>query len=107
LRLRGHLFPRWARFIGMPRAYGYGASMGAWILDYCAGWAGEWGLVVHSVASYRGPAFTGDITIMTGAIVDKRLDEEGRSIVQAEVKMANQLDVTLATAKVEIQLPKT
>ena len=34
---RGHLFPRWARFIGMPRGYGYGASMGAWITDYLAG----------------------------------------------------------------------
>jgi len=38
---RGHLFPRWARYIGMPRAYGYGASMGAWILDYLSGWAGS------------------------------------------------------------------
>ena len=103
---RGHLFPRWARFIGMPRAYGYGASMGAWILDYCAGWAGEWGMVVHSVASYRGPAFTGDITVMTADVVDKKVDDEGRPIVQVDVKMANQLGVTMATAKAEIQLPR-
>ena len=34
---RGHLYPRSARFIGMPRGYGYGASMGAWITDYLAG----------------------------------------------------------------------
>ena len=39
----GHLQPRWARHVGMPRGYGYGASMGAWILDYVAAWAGEWG----------------------------------------------------------------
>jgi hypothetical protein len=102
---RGHLFPRWARFIGMPRAYGYGASMGAWITDYLAGWAGEWGMVVHSNAAYRGPAFTGDITIQTGKIIDKRVDEEGRHIVQVDTKMANQLGTTLATAKAEIQLP--
>ena len=31
---RGHLFPHWARKIGMPRAYGYGASMGSWVTDY-------------------------------------------------------------------------
>ena len=103
---RGHLFPRWARFIGMPRAYGYGASMGAWILDYLAGWAGEWGQIVHSNAQYRGPAFTGDITIMTGEIIDKTLDKEGRRIVQVECKMANQLGMTMATAKAEIELPK-
>lgn len=103
---RGHLFSRWARFIGMPRAYGYGASMGAWILDYLAGWAGEWGHVVHCNSQYRGPAFTGDITIMTGEIVGKSVDEEGRNIVNVSCKMANQHGTTMATAKAEIELPK-
>jgi acyl dehydratase len=103
---RGHLFPRWARYIGMPRAYGYGASMGAWILDYLAGWAGEWGMVVHSNCSYRGPAFTGDITISNATVIDKLVDEQGRSIVQVDFKMTNQLGTTMATAKAEIELPK-
>ena len=42
---RGHLQPRWAQHVGMPRGYGYGASMGAWVIDYVAAWAGEWGTV--------------------------------------------------------------
>ena len=103
---RGHLFPRWARYIGMPRAYGYGASMGAWILDYLSGWAGEWGMVVHSNCAYRGPAFTGDITISNATVVDKSVDEKGRSIVQVDFKMTNQTGTTMATAKAEIELPK-
>lgn len=103
---RGHLFKRWAQYIGMPREYGYGASMGAWILDYLAGWAGEWGQIVHSNSQYRGPAFVGDITIMTGEIIDKSIDEEDRNIVQVNCKMANQLGTTMATAKAEIELPK-
>lgn len=103
---RGHLFPRWARYIGMPRAYGYGASMGAWILDYLSGWAGEWGMVVHSNCSYRGPAFTGDIAIMTAQVVDKLVDEQQRNLVQVDFKMTNQLGVVLSTAKAEIELPK-
>ena len=103
---RGHLFPRWARYIGMPRAYGYGASMGAWILDYLAGWAGEWGMVVHSNCAYRGPAFTGDVTIFNATVIDKSVDEKGRSIVQVDFKMANQLGTTMSTAKAEIELPK-
>ncbi len=101
---RGHLFPHWARTIGMPRGYGYGASMGSWITDYLSGWAGEWGRIVHSNASYRGPAFTGDVTIMTGEIIDKMIDEAGRNLVQVRVKMANQKGVTLATAVAEIAL---
>jgi hypothetical protein len=103
---RGHLFPRWARRIGMPRSYGYGASMGAWILDYFAGWAGEWGQVVHSNCSYRGPAFTGDATIMNGTVIDKKVDEQGRNIVQVDFKMTNQLGTTMATAKAEVELPR-
>ena len=103
---RGHLFPAWARKIGMPRAYGYGASMGAWITDYFAGWAGEWGMVVHSAANYRGPALSGDITVMTGTVLDKLIDDEGRHIIQVDCRMANQKGGIQATAKAEIELPK-
>jgi hypothetical protein len=102
---RGHLFGRWARFIGMPREYGYGASLGAYINDYFAGWAGEHGMVVHSVAAYRGPALVGDITVQNGTVVDKKIDDEGRYVVQVESKMTNQLGGILTTSKAEIQLP--
>ena len=102
---RGHLFKRWAQFVGMPRTYGYGASMGAWVLDYLAGWAGEWGQVVHCNSQYRGPAFTGDITIQTGEVIGKLVDGDGRNIVQISSKMANQIGTILATAKAEIELP--
>ena len=103
---RGHLYPRWARHIGMPRAYGYGASMGAWILDYLSGWAGEWGLIVHSNCAYRGPAFSGDITLSNATVKNKQVDEKGRHIVQVDFRMTNQLDTTMATAVAEIELPK-
>lgn len=103
---RGHLFPRWARFIGMPRGYGYGASMGAWITDYLAGWAGEWGMVRHSACNYRSPALTGDITIQTATVTDVFVDADGRHMVQIEVKMQNQTGAILATAKAEVELPK-
>jgi hypothetical protein len=103
---RGHLFPQWARTIGISRGYGYGASMGAWILDYVAGWAGEWSLIVHSNCSYRSPALSGDATIMKAAVIDKKVDDEGRHIVQVDVKLKNQLGATLALAKAEVQLPR-
>ncbi|SFO35247.1 MaoC family dehydratase N-terminal domain-containing protein [Sphingomonas sp. OK281] len=103
---RGHLFPRWARFIGMPRGYGYGASMGAWITDYLAGWAGEWGMVRHSACNYRSPALTGDITIQTATVTDVFIDADGRHMVQIEVKMQNQTGAILATAKAEVELPR-
>ncbi|HEY6532549.1 MAG TPA: MaoC family dehydratase N-terminal domain-containing protein [Acidimicrobiales bacterium] len=101
---RGHLQPRWARHVGMGRGYGYGASMGAWILDYVAAWAGEWGEIVHSVASYRNPAFTGDATFLNGEVVDTRV-EKRQKLAVVKVEMRNQDDASLATATVEVKLP--
>jgi acyl dehydratase len=61
--------------------------------------------VSHSVVNYRGPALVGDITITTGSVTDKLIDDQGRNLVQVESRMANQLDATVATAKAEILLP--
>jgi acyl dehydratase len=102
---RGHLQPRWARHVGMPRGYGYGASMGAWMLDYVAAWAGEWGLITHSNAQYRNPALTGDATFLTGEVVDARVERKRVHVAVVEVDMRNQDDAKLATATVEVELP--
>jgi acyl dehydratase len=102
---RGHLQPRWAQHIGMPRGYGYGASMGAWILDYVAAWAGEWGTLTHSSAQYRNPAFTGDATFLTGEVVDKRIERKRKHLVTVEVELRNQDDAVMAKATVEAELP--
>jgi acyl dehydratase len=102
---RGHLQPRWARHVGMPRGYGYGASMGAWILDYVAAWAGEWGTITHSSAQYRNPALTGDATFISGQVVDTRVERKRVHIAVVKVEMRNQDDATMATATVEVELP--
>jgi acyl dehydratase len=102
---RGHLQPRWARHVGMARGYGYGASMGAWILDYVAGWAGEWGFVTHSSAQYRNPAFTGDATFLSGEVVDTRVERRRRHLVTVAVDVRNQDDAVLATATADVELP--
>jgi acyl dehydratase len=102
---RGHLQPRWAQHIGMPRGYGYGASMGAWILDYVAAWAGEWGTLTHSSAQYRNPAFTGDATFLTGEVVDKRVERKRKHVVTVQVELRNQDDAVMAKATVDAELP--
>jgi len=101
---RGHVQPRWARVIGMPRGYGYGASMGAWITDYLTNWGGEWGFLVHVNSQYRNPAFTGDITYQDGQVIDKYVDPQGRAVVQIQHVMTNQSGTTLARGVGEIEL---
>lgn len=102
---RGHLQPRWAAHVGMPRGYGYGASMGAWILDYVSGWAGEWGMITHSSANFRNPAFTGDATFLAGEVTSTRVDRRGRHLVGVAVTMTTQTDAVMAKATVEVRLP--
>jgi hypothetical protein len=103
---RGHLFPKYARRIGMPRAYGYGGAMGAWVIDYMSGWAGEYGMVVHSTANFRGPALSGDITIQTAEVTAKSVDEQGRHLIHVNHLMQNQKGTKMALGTAEIALPK-
>jgi hypothetical protein len=102
---RGHVQPRWAQFIGMPRGYGYGATMGAWITDYLTNWAGEHGFLLHVNSQYRNPAFTGDVTYQDGEVVEQSIDEQGRAIVQVRHTMSNQLGTVMARGVGEILLP--
>lgn len=103
---RGHVQPRYAQLIGMPRGYGYGASMGAWILDYLGNWIGEWGEIVHSNAQYRNPAFTGDATYLNGSVTGKAVDPStGQNLVFVEYTMTNQKDAVMAKGTAEVALP--
>jgi len=97
-RLPVMLTPRWLRTPCQPIAITN-------VLDYLAGWAGEWGMVVHCNTSYRGPALSGDATFMTATIGNKMTDEDGRNLVQVDVKMKTQTGTTMATAKAEVELP--
>ncbi len=103
---RGHVQPRYARLIGMPRSYGYGATMGAWILDYLANWGGEHSFVTHTNMKYTGPAHTGDATFLNGEVTELSQDEEsGQPIASVKVKMTTQKDVLMATGTAQVLLP--
>ena len=103
---RGHVQQKYAQLIGLPRGYGYGASMGAWILDYIGNWAGEWADIVHSKMSYRSPAMTGDLTKLNGEV--KRIsydDPSGQPVAQIGIVMSNQNDAVLASGDALVRLP--
>ena len=103
---RGHVQQKYAQLIGMPRGYGYGASMGAWILDYLTNWAGEWGDVLHSKMSYRSPALTGDLTLLDGEVTSIDQDDlSGQPVATVHVTMTNQDAAVLAAGDARIRLP--
>jgi len=105
---RGHVDDEYADEIGMARAYGYGATMGAWITDYLAYWAGWGGLVRHVKSQFRGPAFEGDVTFFDAEVVAKTPESEwGVPLVAVQVHLTNQDGDTVVKATAEVELPLT
>jgi len=103
---RGHVQDRYAQLIGMPRSYGYGASMGAWILDYLANWAGEWSDIVHSRMQFRSPALVGDVTYLEGEVLEVEEEESsGQPLATVQVTMTNQDGSIMANGTAELRLP--
>ena len=103
---RGHVQPRFAQVIGMPRAYGYGATMCVWCVDYLANWAGDYGFVLHHNTQYRNPALTGNVTYMSGQVKDKWVDDQfGRHVVQMSYEMKTHEGTLMARGTAEIVLP--
>lgn len=103
---RGHIDADKASEVGMARAYGYGATMGAWCTDYLAYWAGMDGMVRHSKASFRLPAFEGDATYFDAEVVGKEPESAwGAPLVQVKVRLTNQDGGVLVDCTAEVELP--
>jgi hypothetical protein len=101
---RGHVQPRYAKLIGMPRGYGYGATMGAWILDYLTNWGGEWSFVTYSNMQYRAPALTGDMTYLDGEVLEVGDGPEGLT-AKIQVVMTTHDEVVMAKGTADVLLP--
>jgi acyl dehydratase len=90
----------------MARAYGYGATMGAWCTDFLANWAGHDGMVRHIKSDFRGPAFEGDVTYFDAEVVGKETDTTwGVPLVQIKLRLTNQDGNVLVSSTAEVELP--
>jgi hypothetical protein len=101
---RGHTDEQHARLIGMPRAYGYGASMGSYLLDYVANWAGELASLTDADLQYRFPVLVGDVTYLRGRVTAVRAGDGGGGEVDVEVRMSNQSGATMATGRLTVRM---
>ncbi|MEU5840353.1 MaoC family dehydratase N-terminal domain-containing protein [Rhodococcus sp. NPDC047139] len=103
---RGHIDAEKAGEVGMARAYGYGATMGAWCTDFLANWAGHDGMVRHIKSDFRGPAFEGDVTYFDAEVVGKETDTTwGVPLVQIKLRLTNQDGNVLVSSTAEVELP--
>jgi acyl dehydratase len=101
----GHTNEGRARLIGMPRAYGYGASMGSYVLDYVSNWAGELAAIGEADVQYRFPVLVGDVTYLRGRVTAVRPDSAaGAGEVDVEVRMSNQDGAVMATGRLTVRM---
>lgn len=102
----GHINADRGENVGMGGAYGYGASMNAWFVDYVAYWAGHEGYIWHSKTQFRSPAFEGDVTYFDGEVVGKQdLSPFGVPVVQVKVKQTTQDGEIILTGTADVNLP--
>ena len=102
----GHVDQATGSELGLPRVYGYGATMGAWSIDTLAYWAGHDGLVRHSNVSFRAPYFEGDVTYVDGEVIGKDANSSwGVPLVQVALRMTNQDGTLLVDGTAEVELP--
>jgi acyl dehydratase len=103
---RGHTDSDRASEVGMARAYGYGATMGAWCTDYLAYWAGHDGMVRHSRATFRGPAFEGDVTYFDAEIIGKEAESAwGVPLAQVKLRLTDQNGGVVVDCTAEVEVP--
>lgn len=103
---RGHVDDERAEEIGMARAYGYGATMGAWCTDYISYWAGNDGMVRYIKSDFRGPAFEGDVTYFDAEVAEKHEKSAwGVPLVTVQLTLSNQDGNVLVKAVADVELP--
>ena len=103
---RGHVDDARADEIGMARAYGYGATMGAWCVDYLAFWGGNDALVRYIKSQFRGPAFEGDATFIDAEVIEKQPESSwGVPLVKLQLRATNQDGGVLVEATADVELP--
>jgi acyl dehydratase len=101
---RVHWDSAWAQAIGNPMAYDYGVMRDCWLSHYLTDWMGDDGWLVSQSTEIRKFNYMGDSHVITGEIVDKRIDD-GRCVVDIEMRGINQRDVVTCPGKATVALP--
>jgi acyl dehydratase len=101
---RVHWDSAWAQAIGNPMAYDYGVMRDCWLSHFMTDWMGDDGWLMSQSSEIRKFNYMGDAHILTGEVVAKRV-EDGRCVVDVEMRGTNQRGVVTCPAKATVALP--
>lgn len=100
-----HMISDIADAIGIPRWYDYGPQRMAWIGQVVTNWMGNEGHLRELRAAVRRPNLEGDVQYIRGRVTAKRLDTQGRHVVEVDVWAENQHEEVTATGTAIVGLP--
>ncbi len=102
---RLHWDSQWAKAIGNPMAYDYGVMRQCWFWHFLSDWMGDDAIVISMDDSIRKFNYMGDTQFLSGKVIAKRIDDDGRHVVDVEMHMVNQRDTETAFGSGTIALP--
>jgi acyl dehydratase len=101
---RVHWDSAWAQAIGNPMAYDYGVMRDCHLSHYITDWMGDDGWLVQQSSEIRKFNYIGDTTVITGEVVDKRV-EDGRGLVEIAMRGTNQRGEVTCPGTAIVALP--
>jgi acyl dehydratase len=101
---RVHWDSAWAQAIGNPMAYDYGVMRDCWLSHFVTDWMGDDGWLVSQSSQIRKFNYLGDSHILSGEVVGKRT-EDGRCLVDIEMRGTNQRGTVTCPATATVALP--
>jgi hypothetical protein len=75
-----------------------------WLSHYLTDWMGDDGWLVSQSSEIRKFNYIGDSHVITGEVVDKRV-EDGRCVVDVEMRGTSQRDVVTCPGRATVALP--
>jgi acyl dehydratase len=101
---RVHWDSAWAQAIGNPMAYDYGVMRDCHLSHFVTDWMGDDGWLLRQASEIRKFNYIGDSHVITGKVVGKRV-EDGRCVVDIEMRGTNQRDVVTCPGTATVALP--
>jgi acyl dehydratase len=101
---RVHWDSAWAQAIGNPMAYDYGVMRDCWLSHFITDWMGDDAWLMRQGSEIRKFNYMGDSHVITGEVVAKRI-EDGRSLVDIEMRGTNQRDDVTCPGTATVSLP--
>ncbi len=91
--------------VGTPAAYDYGPERCSWLTHHVTDWMGDDGFLQRHQSQIRHHNVVGDWIIITGQVTAKRVDGEGRAVVEITQEARNQHGELSARGTATVRLP--